>query len=214
MNTPDSSGIFTKITSRDTLPPISSSETDALDWKAMVADPPNRTEFAKDMAAFANASGGSIVIGVRQGRATETAEFKPLTQQAARSLARAYEEAARDLISPPPTVETAAIEIEKDGSGQWILAVNVSPTEAIFCAVAIKPSQSGETSWLIPKRVASQTRYLSPADAQLMTVNKLRSATQRTLSDRKLAKRPKPKGADTSLRGVHHERELLRYLPS
>ncbi|GEN11697.1 hypothetical protein MFU01_67340 [Myxococcus fulvus] len=172
-----------RIVKREDVPSLSSPETDVLDWKKEV-DPSRRQELAKDIAAMANTSGGSIVVGVKEGGASVRAALCPLSRDQALRLATAYEQVARDCISPPVKVDVATIELEFDGSGKWILAVNVSATEAIFCAVRKMnevPGQGGEQGWIIPKRVASQTKFLTPADAQLGTVEKLRSATHRTL---------------------------------
>lgn len=179
MSTSVSSGTFIKITSRDTLPPIESPETDTLDWKAWV-DRSDSFELAKDVAAFANASGGCLVIGVQEARTNKAAEYVWLKYDDARAIARAYQEAARSLISPPVTIETALIEHGEDGSGNWLVAVNVGPTEAIFCGVKVPKEREG--LWMIPQRVASNTTFLAPAAAQAKTVEKLRSATNQTLS--------------------------------
>lgn len=173
-----------KIVDRSTLPPFNAAETDGLDWKMRV-DAGKRQEMVKDMAAMANASGGSIVIGIKEGSTVVAAALHPMSHAEVLQLARAYEQAAKEWISPPPKVDAAPIEVECDGSGKWILAVNVSPTEAIFCAAKTindGTGQSKDPTWLIPRRVASQTKYLSPAEAQLLTVEKLRSTTQQTLA--------------------------------
>ncbi|WPB81837.1 ATP-binding protein [Archangium violaceum] len=179
MNTSTPSGTFTKITSRDTLPSIESPETDTLDWKARV-DSSNLIELAKDMAAFANASGGCIVVGVQERRNNRPAGYAFLAQNDARELARSYQEAARNYISPAVIIETALIEHERDGSNQWLLAVNISPTEAIFCGA--RASKERDDTWVIPQRVASNTIFLSIDAAQAKTIEKLRSATNQTLS--------------------------------
>lgn len=173
-----------RITDRTNLPPLTSPETDTLDWKREV-DPQKRQELAKDIAAMANSSGGSIVIGVKEGSASVPAALQPLSRAQARSLSIAYEHAARDLISPPVKIDVCIIELEYDGSDKFVVAVNIQPTEAIFCGIKTigdGSRQGQDSSWQVPKRVASQTKYLSPAEAQLATVERLRSATQQTLS--------------------------------
>ena len=71
--------MFTPISVTTDLPPISSSrESDVIDFKGRYSGR-DRTEMAKDVAAFANAFGGVILVGAYEDTKTGTLTFyKPM----------------------------------------------------------------------------------------------------------------------------------------
>jgi Putative DNA-binding domain len=163
------------IESQADLPAFSTAESEELDWKQTV-DPKKPEELAKDMAAMANAEGGAIIVGVSEGKQSQANKIAPLNLETARTIAKAYEQAAKEHIFPPPQLKVSQIEVPPH-SNHWIVAVNVEQTQAIFCAIeGPKPE-----SWKIPKRVGSQTKFITPIDAQSRTVDRIRNAVDETL---------------------------------
>src|SRR2546421_202845 len=77
---------------------------------------------AKDVAMFANASGGVVLLGAcdAAGRLTT---YRPLPESDLQRVKDAYETAVRDLCSPVPVIDVLPIR-PIEGSGT-IVAVNV-----------------------------------------------------------------------------------------
>ena len=108
------------------LPAVGSTESDSLDFKTEVKPvvgkvSADRFELAKDVAAFANAAGGTLLIGACGGSVLTA--FKPIDEATAAWLAREYEEAVRDRCAPP-----VSIRVENIPSGDGVVvAVHVPP---------------------------------------------------------------------------------------
>lgn len=118
-----------------------------------------RYELAKDVAAMANASGGTIIIGAVADREV-VAKYSPLTPAASSSAQRSFEEAVRDLCRPTPVVQ-----IERIPHGQGIvLAVNVAPTVGLAVGVLIRKSENQPLEGLYhyPTRAGSHTKPIGP----------------------------------------------------
>src|SRR5690348_1131595 len=101
-------------------PPILARETYELDYKSEHTS--DASEHAKDIASFANGLGGVILIGVAEKADNFSRKAMPLID--ARAVARAYEDAARDLLSPRPRVDPIVVPLPED-SGRALVAVNV-----------------------------------------------------------------------------------------
>ena len=70
-------------------------------------------EMAKDVAAFANASGGTIVVGAIENQATgAVAKYEPLLKKLAKEPSAAFNDATRDRCSPRPVLRRA---VDPDG---------------------------------------------------------------------------------------------------
>lgn len=81
-------------------------------------------ELAKDVAAFANASGGVILIGAAEDRKHGVVgAYMPLSRHRAKEVRDAYNQATRDRCSPRPLVDPVII----DHQGGAVVAVNVWP---------------------------------------------------------------------------------------
>lgn len=144
------------------LPAIGARETTQLDFKAK--PPTDRFEAAKDVAAFANADGGSLLIGAVGG--DHLAKYAPLTLEQAKETERIYDEAVRDRCSPAPVFSFA--EVPKDGG--FVVAVNVWPFPGQIVGVRIKKDEvrcgtsesQQEGVLLLPLRVGTHTRTITP----------------------------------------------------
>jgi hypothetical protein len=154
------------------VPPLDTHETDTLDFKEAVTEDSkgtvDRFELAKDIAAMANGSGGTILVGACGGSLLTA--YKPLTSEKATKLGREYEEAARDLCRPAPT---AHVEPLPHGAGV-LLAVHVLPHPfpvAVRCTGdgSKKNWGWGGPAWVFFARVMSQTKEFSPEVLPMLT---------------------------------------------
>jgi hypothetical protein len=105
-------------------------EREDLDWKKTLPQRPGAwiEEFAKDIAAMANASGGMIVYGVSEDRATSAAAevcgVGPVTDAVLREL-----RAAAFSGITPPVLGLDPKVIEDPGSGETVLALVIPASE-------------------------------------------------------------------------------------
>src|SRR5262245_57289339 len=79
-----------------------SREEFSLDAK-VTYDPAKKFEMGKDVAAFANASGGALLIGAYEDSA-KLIHYRPLSSADAINIRQAFEEAVRDRCTPIPRV--------------------------------------------------------------------------------------------------------------
>lgn len=152
------------------LPEIGTEETDTLDFKAEVKrlegkPSADRFELAKDVASFANASGGTVLIGACGG--SRLTAFKAMTADDAEWLAREYEEAVRDRCAPPVSVRAEKLA-HGDGA---VLAVHVPPFP-FQVAVKVRGDAKdgyGHDAWVFFSRVASQNKEFRPEVLPMLT---------------------------------------------
>lgn len=143
------------------LPNIGDSESLYLDFKAAPTE--SAFEIGKDVAAFANASGGTLLIGAAQEPGGRLKEFVPIEDIVA--VERSYENAIRDRCRPRPMVTLNAVEC--DGSGGQVLAVNVQPFPGQPVGVYIpvkeqKGMKAIEDLFHYPIRVNRYTKAILP----------------------------------------------------
>src|ERR1700722_5777065 len=137
-------------------------EDRSVDFKA-TADPDEWWELAKDIAAFANHVGGTILVGARE-QANGTAVLFGVTSAEAIELAREYENAAKDKCKPRPLVGIEQIPIE---NGNVVVAVNVEPFPlALVGAMFYAPDKNGKPqtcdAWRFAVRVGKHNVPLQP----------------------------------------------------
>ena len=143
-------------------------ETSRLDFKRSVGD--DRTELAKDVAAFANSVGGAIVVGAcAAGERLEA--YAPLPAECAASVREAYDLAVRDLCLPKPLVEANPIQLP-DGIG---LAVNVwpFPAQPVGVAVGARSAATAKHFWF-PYRSGTHTVDLKPDQLPMLMLPDVR----------------------------------------
>lgn len=126
------------------LPDVGASETDTLDFKTELKPLPDkksadRFECAKDVAAFASTSGGTLLVGAVESQHV-LQRYKPVSKETAAWIEREYEEAVRDRCAPPPSMRTE--RFERDGG--FVVAIHV---EAFPSPVAVKVKGNGEDGW-------------------------------------------------------------------
>jgi predicted HTH transcriptional regulator len=98
------------ITNADQLPDPGTRESNSLDFKKNYRKDGSfqHFEFGKDVAAMANAMGGTILVGAQEA-ASALKIYIPLSTEEADSTIRSIEEAVRDRCSPSPVVATTRI---------------------------------------------------------------------------------------------------------
>lgn len=157
--------LFTPIRRAEDLPrattTTSLAETQTIDFKGAYAKTDRHGEMAKDVAAFANALGGAIVIGA----SADSAElaYPGLPKDIAERNAADFEEALARHLSPKPTFERNLFP-SPDASSRFVLVVNVQPF-----ADQIVGARVGPQVWRFPMRVGVDTNYLEPAMLPLYT---------------------------------------------
>jgi hypothetical protein len=165
--------MFHPILSTNDLPPVGASrEHLTCDFKVKPAN--SRFEMAKDVAALANASGGTLLIGAAEAAGALSA-YIPLSRADAAAAQRNYEEAVRDRCDPSPIVSVGSIV---HGSGV-LLAINVMPSVASPVGVKVKADTSdgfGGNAYVFPIRVTTQTIELLPGQLAMFMLPNVRRA--------------------------------------
>lgn len=163
--------LFTVLTTAAQLPlPGTSRETGTFDFKAR-PDPQDQRELAKDIAAFANATGGVLLAGAQEDRASGSLSgYVPLSLAEAQEIKRAYEESATTFCSPNPVFDPVVIERVR---AEFVVAVNVYAFPVCPVAVRWVP---GEPAWTFPLRTATQTHWMSPTEAIMLAIPAIRRA--------------------------------------
>lgn len=128
----------------------------------------DQAEMAKDIAAFANALGGVILIGT--SRDHEPLGYPGISRDFAERLSTAFDDThARHLSPKPPVVEREIFRAPD--SGQFMLAVNVYPFADQIVGARVSPNV-----WRFPVRVGANTNDLEPAMLPLYTTSIRRNA--------------------------------------
>ncbi len=165
---------FAPITDRDALPPVGAhAETYALDIKRTSRNRHGSFvpfELAKDVAAFANATGGVLLIGADEDLTSATLrEYVGLgSEQDRLEHAKAYEAAVQDRCSPVPLINPVSVS---DSSGKFVLAVNVWPFPSQAVGVKVDGSKSdgyGGPSFVFPLRTGRVTAYIRPEQLAML----------------------------------------------
>lgn len=156
------SRVAVPITMANQLPIVGTSyETSELDFKrdANLKEP---LELAKDIAAFANQLGGTILVGMQESNEGLAAKWFPMSPSVAAEVQTAYERAALEHLSPRPRVQAARIAIE----GGECVAVNIEPyVDGVVAARARKEAPE----WRFPIRIGKECKWLTPEEVALMT---------------------------------------------
>jgi hypothetical protein len=150
---------FTPVRATADLPPplgatTGASESEGWEFKQTYA-PENHREMAKDMAAFANAMGGAIIIGTTAD--DEPLGYPGLPRAFAEDLSNHYDLTLRSDLSPKPFVEPLIVDSPL-ANGNVVLAVNVHPYPD-----QVVGARGDDPWWRFPVRTGAQTIYRDPA---------------------------------------------------
>lgn len=147
----------------------SSREALILDAKATY-DLAKKFEMGKDVAAFANASGGAILIGAYED-AAKLIHYRPLTSSDARSIRQAFEEAIMERCTPLPRV----VPVQIPYLNGEILAINVWPFPGQIIGVCKEGNKKvASNGFVFPMRTATQTDYLLPEQLPMLMLPDIR----------------------------------------
>jgi len=127
-------------------------------------------ECAKDVAAFANAFGGVILVGAKESATGRVEKYSPISSEDAARLATIYSHAVRDNCLPKPIhkVETIAVD------GGHVIAVNVWPFIGQPIGVRVKDAS---TAYRFPLRSGKDTIFLTPDQLHMFMLPQLRRVT-------------------------------------
>lgn len=143
----------------ETLPRSGERESATLDFKYKLTK--ERFEIAKDAAAFANAGGGTVLVGCVGKSVLE--RFEPVSPGESGVAAREIELAVRDLCRPVPLFGVAQVPL----NGGFIIATNIWPMPGILIGVR-PPVKRGrehryaEHAFVYPLRIGADTTFISP----------------------------------------------------
>jgi hypothetical protein len=162
------------------LPEIGTHENQELDFKAKLNTKDGKTDYlelAKDMAAMANAYGGTIIIGACEDPKGVLSVYKPLTEEEAAFTCNEYKTAQRDRLRPTPIVVPDMISHE----GGFLVTVKVEPSmgQAIGVRFIPKVDVEPETKqppeiYGFPLRVGDNTTWLQPEQLPMLMIPTLR----------------------------------------
>lgn len=152
--------------------PGTSREGLCLDLKATV-DPKDGFELAKDVAAFANSVGGTILVGAHEGASNTLGRYAPMTEDLAGTLRDAYNKAVGARCEPAPIIDP--ILIPRDGG--WLVAVNVWPFPSQAVGVSTRDPKHGgvgDNGWAFPLRTGIHTAFLKPGQLPMLMIPEVR----------------------------------------
>lgn len=140
-------------------------EKNDLDFKGFVKRD-QLWDLASDVAAFANAMGGVILVGVTESDGHDIVDVHGIRGQTFAEVQAAYEKAAADFCSP--SISLSTIPIERDGL--QFAAVHIDPFEdQMVGARAPSRNKTGaevvsENGWVFPIRAGGRNTFVSPTE--------------------------------------------------
>ena len=150
-----------------------------MDFKVF-ANPKAGREHSKDIAAFANALGGVLVIGANEDKKNDRIVYVGIEKkgQTYLQVKQIFEDAGREC-SPSISVEAVELRLEEKS----LVAVNVDPYAGqlvgapaeLECPDCADKLQKGE-NWRFPIRVSSTTKFISPSEFPMYMEPKVRSS--------------------------------------
>jgi len=167
--------MFDPITTPAQLPPIGAHETETLDFKSTYK-PSETFEMAKDVAALANAVGGTLLVGAAEDAAEKLSGYVPVAPTEAADLQTRLEVAVTQRCSPAPFISATRIEHPARPAHE-VVAVNVWAFPAQAVGVKIGGSMAdgyGGDAWVFPIRVGTQTKYLEPEMLAMLMLPEIR----------------------------------------
>jgi len=159
-------------------PAIEAAVIDFKRWQ----DSKKRFESAKDVAAFANHLGGTLLIGADHNNGAIT--YVPMSASDAEAVQDCYSASVKARCSPRPVMDFTQFPV----SGGVVVAVNVWPSVAQLIAVKAhadkkqndgdpKPNEGyGGEAWVFPVRVGNHSIYIVPENAMYMLPDVRRKA--------------------------------------
>lgn len=164
--------MFSPIETEAHLPALGSArETHDLDLKAH-GNPEAQFEMAKDVAAFANGVGGTLLVGGAEADG-KLSKYIPMVNDEADTLANAYSRAIQSRCRPRPLANPKILKMD---SG-FVLAVNVWPFPGQAVGVRVKGDKTdgfGDATFVFPLRCARDTVFITPEQLPMLMLPDLR----------------------------------------
>lgn len=162
--------LFTEIHTTADLPtPGTSRESMAVDFKKTI-NAGNPAELAKDVAAFANVTGGVVLVGADEDTQIGALRgYVPLTEPTAQLFRDAYNKAAATHCSPSPIIEPVIVTSPPGSPLGYVVAVNVWP----FPAQAVGVDYGGD-KYRFPARIGTHPTFLTPEQLPMLMIPELR----------------------------------------
>ena len=168
--------LYRRVSGPTDLPPAGTSwESPTCDFKSH-ADPTRFTEMAKDMAAFANGTGGVILIKAAESQG-RLQRYLPMGSSEADAIRSAFQRAAKDHCNPSPSIGPESFPHE----GGMIVAVNVDAYVGQPVGVKVAPQKQHPDDkfgpcFMFPVRVTDGTKFLSPESLGTLMLPEIRKA--------------------------------------
>lgn len=164
---------YQRIEEASSLPPAGPLDSRArekqdLDFKTF-ADKGAMWEHAKDIAAFANAVGGVLLVGADNQSSPRVLKYPGVRGQTVAEVMDIYQRAGT-MCSPAQNVDTVPLKGPGDVD---LVAVNVDP---YVDQIVASPSGHRSIGWRFPIRRASQTDDIRPEDLSMFMNPKVRRA--------------------------------------
>jgi len=170
----DNAGMRRMIVAPGELPELGSGhEHQAVDFKSHI---PERAAFelAKDVAAFANAAGGCLIHRAHEDRRTKSlGRYESMTSEEAGRVVDAYDQSIKDRCFPAPSWFPAKL----DHDGGILVAINVQPFPGQLVGVKVRGDKEdgfGDSAYVFPVRIGTQTRCLQPGELAMYMVPQVR----------------------------------------
>ena len=148
-------------------------ERTVMDWKVKADGTPFHK--AKDVAAFANRLGGTLLIGAKEEDG-HLDRYVGMDVADAGAVRTAFSNAVRDRCQPLPQFECEEYE-HPDDSTKRIVAVNVWPS-LLLIGVRIHAHKQtenyGGTSWVYPVRSGTDAVFLEPSQLAMYMMPEVR----------------------------------------
>jgi hypothetical protein len=148
-------------------------ERPVMDWKAKPAT--FSFESAKDIAAFANHLGGTLLIGAHEEQGQLKA-YVGMTPEDAAACRDYYSKAVSDRCQPRPAIDFEEYAHPSD-LAKRIVAVNVQPSLNLVGVKVAAHKQSegwGGDSYVFPVRSGTDARYLEPGQLPMFMTPQIR----------------------------------------
>jgi hypothetical protein len=163
------------------LPEIGKTEDQELDFKQRIstteAGKADHLEAAKDIAAMANAYGGTLIVGACEAPKGTLSKYDPMTKTEAAAACTEYTTALRDRVRPAAIIATDVVAHEKG----FLALINIEPSmgQAIGIRfISKKDLDASETkrvdAYGFPVRVGANTNWFEPEQLPMLMLPGLR----------------------------------------
>jgi hypothetical protein len=166
--------LFKHIQAVEDLPAVGTSyEREHLDFKRRIGGG-GTYEQAKDVASFANRTGGVILVGAEDDK-DRLARYVPMTDAEAHGTRTRFIDAVKDRCLPAPKCDVEVIA----HTGGFVVAVNVWPVPGQPVGVKVPVSKGpgdkiSDSAFVFPIRVLTGTDYLEPQELAKVMLPDLR----------------------------------------